>query len=341
MAAVAPAVDDCPAIAIDLDGVANEYSSFCALVIDVGGADTYLNNAGGSHVDGANVSGWYDGECRSSDVWAAGALVDLAGDDAYTPRTHCGVNGGGYNGAGFLLDVAGNDVYTDSSDTYAPWGGTNGGGDIGIGFLLDMAGDDTYTADRVESRGINGGGNAGAGFLLDAGGDDLYVACSACHSFANDSPGGATNGGAYEGTGFLLDAGGDDAYRAANDGTNGGALEGKGFLFDMAGNDTYRATDIGTNGGGHDGAGFLFDAAGNDVYMAGTLGTNGGATLGSGLLLDTSGFDSYYDEEYYCGGTGTDRTVVVKGDGGMGAQVDLQLPLPTTSLPPALTECFL
>ncbi|HVM35165.1 MAG TPA: hypothetical protein VM784_07460, partial [Actinomycetota bacterium] len=147
-----------PGLCIDLQGANNTYATDCALHIDVGGNDTYLNNAGGSNLLG--------GSCTTAQA-GAGALLDFGGNDTYGDGTRtCGANGGGYNGAGFLLDLgSGNDSYAAGDE------GTNGGGSLGAGFLLDGGGNDHYEAGGL---GTNGGGDlVGAGFLLDAGGNDV------------------------------------------------------------------------------------------------------------------------------------------------------------------------
>jgi hypothetical protein len=288
-----------PVFSIDLADCANLYAQDFALVVDAGGDDVYLNNAGGSSL-GAS--------CDLVHAPAA-ALVDLKGSDRYASGRGCGINGGGWLGAGFLLDVRGDDVYD------AAGSGVNGGGFYGAGFLADLQGRDAYAAS--DDFAANGGGVLGTGFLLDAEGADTYAAGSE----------GANGGGWGAGTGFLFDAAGDDAYRARERGGNGGANLGsagllldasgddryearqaavnggglfaaQGFLVDMAGSDRYVAGSFGTNGGGYrEGGGFLLDGGdGSDLYEAGEEGTNGGARGGSeasGFLLDAGGDDRY------------------------------------------------
>jgi len=152
-----------PVFSVDVATCNNTYAENVALLLDVGGDDVYLNNAGGSRIVGTGCS-------FPPNVWAASALIDLGGNDRYVSGRDCGVNGGGYRGVGFLVDTAGNDTYT------AGLGGTNGGGEFGgVGFLLDQSGDDTYTAGGSSDFGTNGGGSGGMGLLLDAGGRDTYL----------------------------------------------------------------------------------------------------------------------------------------------------------------------
>lgn len=206
-----------PAFALDLLGCTTTYYSDVALLIDVGGADVYRNNAGGSNTRGVST---YD--CSGGP--SSGALIDLAGNDQYVSGRGCGINGGASFGSGFLFDAQGTDVYT------AGYGGTNGGAAGGVGFLLDALGDDDYNADWT---GANGGGSNGVGALVDLAGNDEYNAGYY-----------AANGGASLGAGLLLDATGNDRYVSNGESTvNGGGFLGVGLLVDGAGTDTY--TDYG------------------------------------------------------------------------------------------------
>lgn len=272
-----------PYISIDLDSCKNTYKANFFLVIDGGGDDRYLNNAGGAYA------------CGTCDPSAA-AVIDLAGDDKYVSGGTGGVNGGAAGkAAGFLLDAEGNDRYE------ALQGGVNGGGSgRGSGFLVDAVGRDTYVA---SNGGVNGGGLGGYGFLLDAGKEnDVYSAIQS-----------GVNGGteafvqAASASGFLFDEGGDDVYLYHSYGGNGGAASGKGFLFDAGGSDRYVTTErlppvddgmprgaVGVNGGAVGlGTGFLFDLIGDDVYEGSGLGVNGGAASAIGMIVDSAGDDQY------------------------------------------------
>lgn len=193
-----------PALGVDLLGGPTRYAPNLALVLDAGGDDEYLNNAGGSGVL----------DCGPG---ATAALVDLGGNDRYASGRDCDINGGGLLGTGLLFDASGDDTYLAGAT------GTNGGAYLGSGFLLDGGGRDTYVAG---SFGTNGGGYYGRGALRDEGGHDAFRA-----------GGWGTNGGAYRGHGVLLDGGGDDAYAATGPAANGGALEGLALLLDVGGRD--------------------------------------------------------------------------------------------------------
>lgn len=276
-------------LSINVSGHDNHYTQDFALQVDVGGDDTYDNNAGG-----AEGNGVYLALNNSAD---AAALVDTSGDDTYNGR-----NGGGNAlAAGFLADAGGDDTYNASVDAPDPKGhGTNGGGNlVSVGFLVDAGGEDVFEAGQ---KGTNGGGhNVASGFLVNAGnGDDTYVATS-----------NGTNGGSRGlSRGFLIDVAGEDTYDAGDLGTNGAARDaGMAFLLDAgSGDDTYAGGSGGTNGaGGFDSAGgFLLDSGGSDTYEGGDRGANGGSFVnGVGFLLDAgSGSDSFDAGNYSTNGGG-------------------------------------
>lgn len=248
-------------------------------------------------------------------------IVDTAGNDYYPNNAGgggvCGGDGSAI-AAGTLVDLGGNDRFGHPELGC----GINGGGSLGAGLLVDGGGNDIYDANY---GGVNGGGNIGAGLLIDVDGDDHYNARDI-----------GTNGGAALGSGMLIDLRGDDQYRAGFNATNGGAYwSASGRLIDGGGDDIYTADKMGANGGayGQGAAGLLLDVSGTDSYSATGPNVNGGGSnVGSGLLIDAHGaFDSYADLE---GGTGTDRTVVPKGESG--AQLDLAPPVTPPTVPPNL-----
>lgn len=300
-----------PVFSIELGlSTANTYSQDFLLLIDVGGDDTYLNNAGGALVI-----------ARS-----AAALFDLLGNDQYRSGRSSGINGGGSIASGLLIDALGNDQYT------AGGSGTNGGGNIGTGLLLDALGTDTYSA---SDNATNGGAQiGGVGLLIDSVGGDSYTAGSK----------GSNGGGYFGGIGSHLDTLGADVRTGSGQGTNGGGNGfGIGFLIDSGlEGDSYTAGSHGVNGGGGNrvapddlgfgGAGFLLDIGGSDSYSGGARGVNGGAALGTGVLLDGTGNDTYSATSISSNGaallgvgilvdsTGSDAYTVADGSGnGMAA----------------------
>lgn len=301
----APALDTCGVAAIDLASQANTYACDYALQIDLGGADVYANNAGGTFLLKSNA-----------------LAIDVAGDDRYVARyaDHVGVAGGAMMGVGMLVDWAGNDHYNVS---VGEGGAVNGAADaLGVGFFADMAGDDTIVGRAGFHAAANGGGWTGAGHMLLVGGMDVVDG-------STEGVGGV-NGGAFgAGTGVLVGIGGSRTYRAhdpSGGGVNGGAHRGgSGLLVDDGDATRYEAhaaAPAGANGGANGGRGLLVDlGGGDDVYVAlgdAIAATNGGSLSGQALLFDDGGSDLYSEDS---GATFvTDSTLTPKGYGG--AQVD-------------------
>lgn len=247
------------AFGLDLTGCDDTYADDVALLIDAGGNDTYLNNAGGA---GYAVPG-QPGLCSYPFVDlnsvfvpnpdphffdSAAALVDFGsgrdqhGDPA-APR-ECGANGGSTAGVGLSIDEGGDDQYVGGDS------GANGAGDYGTGFLLDVGGNDTYLG---ADFGANGAGVRGAGLLVDMAGNDTYVGGNQ----------GANGGGGLAGVGALIDAAGTDSYIAGREAVNGGGSDaifslvvpgpGVGLLLDAGGaGDSYFDTTPRCNGSGVD-----------------------------------------------------------------------------------------
>ncbi|HLE97609.1 MAG TPA: hypothetical protein VI997_09590 [Candidatus Thermoplasmatota archaeon] len=242
-------------LSVEAAGQDSFYEFDYLILIDLGGNDTYQNNAGGS-----NAFDEIGRTCSHETTvvgWSA-FLLDLAGNDSYVPTRACGVNGGGAKGAGTLIDLSGDDIYD------APGWRTNGGAFMGFGYLRDERGNDLYTSTEF---GVNGGAyGPGLGTLIDLAGDDVYRAALF-----------GTNGGGVDfGRGSLFDLDGYDEYLADGAGVNGGGLSGFGTLVDVAGNDRYTAGTWAVNGGAAalsncfcpPGVGVLIDLGGHDVYRS-------------------------------------------------------------------------
>lgn len=313
-----PSLDVCGVVRVDGAGTSGVVPCDYLLLVDFGGDDTYLGNAGGS----AGPLG----SARDVDPSPPGLAVELAGRDTYAcARPAGGCAGGGHGGAGALFEMGGADVYANRVDT---GGATGGGGRWGLGFLLDAGGDDRYGGEVV-AGGLHGGsGFGGAGLLIDQAGDDAY------DGWVNLF--GGISGGSNDGLGVLVDLDGRDARDGRVDqrgGVNGGGEQAASILYDGGGDDD--AYDGHVWGGGVNGAGtdygilsLLVDDGGADTY-AGTIvhhggvngfsnyqhptalldlgdgddtyavtvlgfgGGNGAAAGGQGLLLDEGGSDHY------------------------------------------------
>lgn len=334
-------LDVCGAVLLELEGRDSDHACDYAFAVDLGGRDVWRNNAGGN-VPHAQTCATVAALTSGMDPPTVAFALDLAGDDLYAGAGEArGVAGGACNGLGALVDVAGDDAY-DTAVVHE--GGANGGANFGGGLLLDLAGDDRYTG-RVAraapgtvpaSGGANGGANFGGhGDLLDLGGRDAYDG-------SIDQQGGL-NGGENDGSGFLLDCGPeDDTYDGQvglSGGVNGGSSLGRGALVDCGGDDRYQGT-IGTeermlqalgtsalpHGGVNGGAaalsqGLLLDLGGDDLYAGevwGNGGVQGGAHDAAALLADAAGDDRYAGAVHVAGGVNG-----AAGRGGSAALLDL------------------
>jgi len=266
-----------------------------AVLVDLGGDDTYLGRIASSH----------DPE------HPFGVVVDLAGNDTYTP-SRCGLATGRL-GVGLLHDLAGNDRYHLSE-------GSGGVGLGGIGVLIDERGDDVYTG----SRFTQGAAVAGLGLLLDRRGNDRHTAF-----------GYAVGLGGSAGVGAVVDVEGNDAYQCGNKYPSGyNQLEkpppksgdprfqwtafgmgtglgrrivgttdprhhqyalagGVGMVIDVAGDDTYASSNFSQGCGYYFGAGLKLDLDGDDSHGAARYGHAAGAHFGMGLFVDYRGCDRY------------------------------------------------
>jgi len=264
------------------------------IIIDLGGDDTYANNAGG---------------CRSTETRVA-CCIDHAGDDEYSSPGGRYVQGFGFLGAGLLIDLGGDD--RDMAEHFAQAGGV-----MGVGVIWDKGGDDMYDA----SAFCQGAGMFGLGLLLDSAGEDRF-------DCATLGQGGATT----LGLGILSDLEGDDRYQLAVSRTKdalgrtpgygqGGALSfrhmpwrgeltaygGVGMLIDSEGNDRYRSKGWCDQGGSYImSLGVLVDMSGNDHYSSQT-GQGSGIHVTNAILVDRGGHD-IYEGVFRAGGSGGDRS---------------------------------
>ncbi|MSR82971.1 MAG: PDZ domain-containing protein [Candidatus Latescibacteria bacterium] len=297
----------------------NHYEGPIALVLDLGGDDTY------TLTDPLPVRLCidYQGDDQYRGPVGAGLAgvslnVDLAGDDLYLAdqlaqgSAFCGVGllidrqgrdqyqageyaqGAAFFGAGILLDEAGDDQYGAAQHSQG-FGSTRG-----LGLLRDRRGADQYAADlQVPSAygdpglyegwsqgmgcGIRGYGEGGIGLLLELSGDDRYQG-------GNFSQG----VGYFFGLGALVDQGGNDRYLGSRYAQGAAAHQAVGILVDHTGNDRYQSRVAAGQGSGWDAAvGVLIDEHGDDQYRADDLSQGAGAMNGLGLLLDQRGNDSY------------------------------------------------
>lgn len=287
-----------------------------AIVIDLGGNDTYGGGVGATTLDvpisiaidlAGNDIYKTEGEKSSSQgagIFGAGVLLDLAGDDTYEARK--GAQGFGLFGLGLLADYAGNDKYT------LGYSG-QGAGYFGIGLHLDATGDDMF---YLLGDGQGFGGTGGVGVLANVTGNDTYTAepdsakagrpdyhsenkitvsqaqgCGAGMR-ADGSHGHAWAGG----LGALIDIAGNDKYESGNWSIGTGYWFGTGILYDGDGDDTYTSVYFTQASGAHFAIGVIIDEGGNDKHV---LRETSGAGLAFGwdftvaLLIAKGGDDRY------------------------------------------------
>ncbi len=276
--------------------VNNIHTEDCAVLIDLGGDDLYLNNQGGS----------VPGRIPTA------VLVDLAGNDSYE-STDALTQGAGNFGVGILADFAGDDQYIGMESVQAAAFG-------GIGMLLDFAGNDTYRAMYF----AQGSAFFGAGILLDRAGDDRYEA----HQRAQGT-------GFVRGIGILAEVAGNDSYyckgsqqtsyrtrghfegwgQGCGSGLRPYASGGVGLLADYAGRDRFEGGTFAQGGGYYYALGVLFNGGDDDDRYIGTRYAQGfAAHQALGAFIEAGGNDSYLTRHCVAQGLSWDETVVVFSD---------------------------
>lgn len=277
----------------------NHYKGDYALIIDLGGDDTYEltrrpNLTGQVIIDLGGNDKYFALEdyALACGYFGYSVLIDQAGDDLYQGKNFS--VGCGFFGCGLLWDQAGNDTYI--GDQF-----TQGAGGFGIGILKDDGGNDRYQAARA-SQGF--GFVRGVGALLDANGSDNYFAggkykeligLSGEIRYMSESQGYATGlrPELSGGMGFLFDYDGDDSYNVDMFGQGSSYWWGLGALVDFKGNDRYLAQQYAQGAGVHMSLGCLVDSSGNDFYFSKGVSQGCGHDLGAGMLFDLSGNDNY------------------------------------------------
>lgn len=296
-------------IADDSDNI---HTVTTALLLDLGGNDLYLNNAGGTPFTVAN------GDRHHFRQGRAAVLIDFAGDDRYLGNG-TGAGGSGLAGAGLLLDLSGNDIYSGArltqgsafagsgllhdyrgNDLYLGQEAVQGAAFFGSGLLRDDSGDDIYNA-ALYAQGC--GGARGCGLLLDVEGNDRY---QASHKHPNGYGNEATWSGwsqgvgvgfrqlAAGGIGLLCDRDGRDQYLAGNFSQGCGYFFGFGLFYDGGGDDQVTGNRYCQAALAHQAASWFCNVGGNDCYF-GQEATNqaGSWDIGAAVFLDTEGDDSY------------------------------------------------
>lgn len=289
-----------------------------ALVLDVGGADTYRGTiaAAGSADEGNRMVIDLGGNDRyeasplglATGRLAVGVVVDASGDDTY----HLAEGSGGtaFAGVGILYDLEGDDRYLGGKLT-------QGAAIAGLGLLLDQAGKDEFT---TPGYGIGFGGPLGIGGVVETGGDDRYACGGTYPSAYNalDSPQAKPGGAGYQYEGFCLGVGvGVRVLTPENALMASQRAGGVGFLIDVEGNDAYASSNFSQGTGYFFGAGLMLDLAGDDRHSGARYGHGAAAHHGVGLFVDAAGRDRYGSSgPLFNGGTAWDHSVALFLDAG-------------------------
>ncbi len=271
----------------------NEYAcDQIAVIVDLGGDDTYRGPAGGAGVNRrlsvvVDVSGndRYVGgsDALGSATLGVGVLLDLAGADEYAVDARSA--GFGAGGIGLLADLGGRDSWKLARD-----GG--GVGCCGLGLLLDLGVDPDVAA--IGPRCLGVGLPGGLGFYLDAGGDDRREALPGARAEQVLGVGLGLPPWLGGGAGLAVDLAGDDEYRVGGRACGMGEAHGLGAFFDAAGKDRYAVGAFALGAARSAGIGVCIDAAGDDEYVV-TAAPALGAAVESGLAWaeDRGGDDRY------------------------------------------------
>ncbi|MBI2193167.1 MAG: hypothetical protein HYU36_14400 [Planctomycetes bacterium] len=300
-------------------GTGNETHSSgdCAVLVDLGGDDTFIGATGAtSSLDvpisiAIDLSGNDVYRCdderqisQGAAIFGAGVLIDLAGNDTYQAKR--GAQGYGLFGLGMLVDYQGDDQYIleysgqgagyfgiglnldgEGSDTYSLYGDGQGfGGPGGVGVLANQTGNDTYTAEPLAEK---------------AGRPDYHsqmkIAVSQAQGCGAGSRADGSHGHAWAGgLGVLIDIQGNDRYESGNWSIGTGYWFGTGILYDGSGDDMYRSVYFTQASGAHFSIGVIIDEGGKDqhiLYETGGAGIAFGWDFTVALLIDKGGDDLY------------------------------------------------
>lgn len=290
----------------------NIYTEDCAVLIDFGGDDVYLNNAGSTSPTG----------------YGAAILFDLSGNDTY--RGDDFVQGTGFGGIGALIDISGNDNYSarhysqgtalggysifhegGGDDTYSADLGGQCCAIFGASVFREAGGNDTY---RVQSMGQAFASTYGVALMYEQDGHDTYRA-GGKYGFYNPVDSACAQGAAmgmriwpptdkltvYGGIALLSDAKGNDNYIGYSFVQGASYIFSLGMIVDSDGDDFYSGESYVQGSGCHLSAGVLVDKTGNDIYKVSNVGGGFSLDRSAGVLFDYEGNDIYYGGHEACG----------------------------------------
>ena len=289
-----------------------------ALIIDLGGNDTYRGTIGASPNSDLGNSVVID--LSGNDTYqpaplglatgraGIGIVIDHSGDDTY--RLAHGSGGVGLAGLGILYDGEGQDIYEGNRFTQGAAFG-------GFGLLVDRAGDDRYTS---FGYALGFGAPLGVGALIDVSGNDFYECGGRYPSAYNetDAPNAHPQDPVFQYDCFGLGTGSglrvfskQPAHRALS------LAGGWGLFVDLDGRDRYRSANFSQGHGYFFGLGVKLDLNGDDEHQAARYGHGTAAHFGVGLNIDYQGKDRYGSKgPFYNGGAAWDGSVALAVDGG-------------------------
>ena len=270
------------------------YDRDAALILDLGGNNLYLNNAGGTRPD-IPIS----------------MVIDWGGHNRYVARDNFS-QGAALFGGGFLIDLGGR-------STFVARDGSQGAGIWGIGLLYPGDGSNVFQA-RSISQGV---GQMGVGLLMGRGGHDSY---SCLH--------GGQALGFYGGAGILINKGGNNTYRLGGlkpdfrdpekstvsmgqgfgygplaVGDRMGVPGGIGVMIDEKGDGTFIADYFAQGASYYYGVGILDNRGGNNRYIAGRYAQGAGIHTAVGVLINRGGKSRYFASVGVSQGMGHDYGV--------------------------------
>jgi len=270
------------------------YDKDAALILDLGGNNLYLNNAGGTRPD-----------------IPVAMVIDWGGHNRYIARENFS-QGAALFGGGFLIDLGGH-------STFVALDGSQGAGLWGIGLLYHGDGGSLFQA-RSLSQGI---GQMGVGLLVGREGHDSYSCLYGGQAF-----------GLYGGAGILINKGGSNTYRLGGlqpdfrdpkkstvsmgqgfgyglrtEGDKMGVPGGIGVLIDEKGDSTFIADYFAQGASYYYGVGILDNRGGKNRYIAGRYAQGAGIHTAVGILLNRGGKSTYFTSLGVSQGMGHDYGV--------------------------------
>ena len=289
-----------------------------ALIIDLGGNDTYRGSIGASA--GSDLGNSLVVDLSGNDLYqpsplglatgraGVGIVIDHGGNDVY--RLSPGSGGVGLAGLGILYDGEGHDLYEGSRFTQGAAFG-------GFGLLVDHAGDDRYTS---FGYALGFGAPLGVGAVIDVAGDDSYECGGHYPSAYNaaDAPAARPQDPRFQYDCFGLGTGAGLRVFTNNSAQRALSLAGGwGLLVDLDGRDRYRSANFSQGHGYFYGLGVKLDLNGDDDHQAARYGHGTAAHSGVGLIIDYQGKDRYGSKgPFYNGGAAWDGSVALAVDGG-------------------------